>query len=336
MNALVTGGGGFLGKAIVGLLLDRGDRVRILARGRYPELAERGVETVEGDVADPAVVQRAVAGCDVVFHVAGKAGMWGPREAYWQTNVTGTRNVIAACRAQGVPRLVYTSTPSVVHGGGDIEGADESLPYPEHFEGPYPETKAIAEREVLAANSPGLATVAIRPHLIWGPGDNHLIPRLLERARAGRMVFVGSEDKLIDTIYIDNAASVHLAAADRLAPGAACAGRAYFVSQGEPWPASKISNAILAAAGLPKVTRRIPVGLAYAVGTVSEFVYRSFGIESEPPVTRFVASQMSTAHWYDISAARRDLGYEVRVGMEEGLERLRQALRDRPAPAQWP
>lgn len=323
MKALVTGGGGFLGKAIVGLLLDRGDKVRILARGDYPELAARGVETACGDIADSGVVMRAAEGCDVVFHVAARPGMWGPFEAYRLTNVVGTDNVLAACRHHGVPKLVYTSTPSVVHGGGDIEGADESLPYPDHFEGAYPETKAQAERHVLAANSPQLSTVAIRPHLIWGPGDNHLLPRLLERARSGRMMYVGRDDKLIDTIYIDNAAAAHLAASDRLGPGAACAGKAYFVSQGEPWPASRITNALLEAVGLPPVTRRIPVSVAYALAASAEASWRLLGLEGEPPVTRFVVGQMSTAHWYDISAARRDLGYEVTVSIEEGLRRLK-------------
>ncbi|MEO2167626.1 MAG: NAD-dependent epimerase/dehydratase family protein, partial [bacterium] len=254
--------------------------------------------------------------------VAGKPGMWGPYEAYRLTNLVGTDNVIAACRSHAVPKLVYTSTPSVVHAGGDIEGGDESLPYPNHFEGPYPETKAEAERHVLAANDEKLATVAIRPHLIWGPGDNHLIPRLLKRARSGRMRYIGREDKLIDTLYIDNAVDVHLAAADRLAPGAPCAGKAYFVSQGDPWPASKITNAILGAAGLPPVTKRLPVGFAYAIATLGEAIYRLLRIESEPPVTRFVVQQMSAAHWYDISAVRRDLGYEPRISIEEGLAKL--------------
>lgn len=323
MKALVTGGGGFLGKAIVGQLLERGDTVRILARGDYPKLAARGVETLRGDIADKAAVLSAVEGCDVVFHVAAKPGMWGPYQAYRLTNVVGTENVIAACQQHGVSRLIYTSTPSVVHAGGDIEGADESLPYPDHFEGAYPATKAQAERRVLAANCPTLATVAIRPHLVWGPGDNHLIPRLLERARAGRMVFVGRQDKLIDTTYIDNAAAAHVQAALRLAPGAPCAGKAYFVSQGDPWPASKITNAFLDAAGMPPVKRRIPVSVAYAIGAVAELVWRLLGLSGEPPVTRFVVRQMSTAHWYDISAARRDLGYVVGVSIEEGLAKLR-------------
>ncbi|MFT4570689.1 MAG: nucleoside-diphosphate-sugar epimerase [Hyphomicrobiaceae bacterium] len=326
VNALVTGGGGFLGKAIVEQLLERGDTVRILARGDYPELAARGVGTMRGDIADKATVLRAVEGCDVVFHVAGKPGMWGPYESYRLTNVVGTENVIAACQHHGVSRLIYTSTPSVVHAGGDIEGANESLPYPDHYEGAYPATKAVAERAVLAANCSKLATVAIRPHLVWGPGDNHLIPRLLERARAGRMVFVGTEDKLIDTTYIDNAAAAHVQAALRLAPGAPCAGKAYFISQGEPWPASKITNAFLEAAGLPPVQRRIPVAVAYAIGAVAEFVWRVFRISGEPPVTRFVVRQMSTAHWYNITAAQKDLGYVATVSIEEGLAKLRREL----------
>jgi len=323
VKALVTGGGGFLGKAIVRKLLERGDTVRSLARGDYPELAAWGVETLRGDLADREVVMRALEGCDIVFHVAGKAGMWGRYEAYRLTNLVGTDNVIAACRSHAVSRLVYTSTPSVVHAGGDIEGADESLPYAERFAGPYPETKAEAERHVLAANDDQLATVAIRPHLIWGPGDNQLIPRLLARARSGRMRYVGREDKLIDTLYVDNAADAHIAAGDRLAPGAACAGKAYFVSQGDPWPASKITNAILAAAGLPPVTRRLPLWFAYAIATLAEATYRLLRIESEPPVTRFVVQQMASAHWYNISAARRDLGYEPRISIEEGLRKLR-------------
>ena len=323
MKALVTGGGGFLGKAIVGKLLERGDSVRSLARGDYPELTALGVETMRGDLADRDVVMRALEGRDIVFHVAGKAGMGGRYEAYRLTNLVGTDNVIAACRRHAVARLVYTSTPSVVHAGGDIEGADESLPYAKRFEGPYPETKAEAERHVLAANDDQLATVAIRPHLIWGPGDNQLMPRLLARARSGRMRYVGREDKLIDTLYVDNAADAHIAAGDRLAPGAACAGKAYFVSQGDPWPASKITNALLAAAGLPPVTRRLPVWVAYAIGSLAEATYRLLRIESEPPVTRFVVQQMAAAHWYNISAARRDLGYEPRVSIEEGLAELR-------------
>jgi nucleoside-diphosphate-sugar epimerase len=323
MKALVTGGAGFLGKAIVLRLLARGDTVRSLARGHYPELEDRGVETFPGDIADPDLVDRAAADCDVVFHVAARVGAWGPRAAYRRTNVTGTENVLAACRRHAVPKLVYTSTPSVVHTGRDIEGADESLAYAQHFESAYAETKAEAERLVLSANGDGLATVALRPHLVWGPGDNHLIPRLLARARAGRVRLIGRGDKLVDATYIDNAAEAHLQAADRLAPEAACAGRAYFIAQGEPLPASELINAILAAAGLPPEHRRVPLSLAWCAGALAEIAYLLMRRQEEPPVTRFVVRQFATAHWYDLAAARRDLAYAPAVSTREGLARLR-------------
>jgi len=224
-RTLVTGGGGFLGKAIVRRLVANGDRVRTLQRGHYPELEALGVECVRGDIADAEVVDRAVAGCDHIFHVAAKVEMWGRPEPFRRVNVLGTGNVLGAMRRHGVPTLVFTSSPSVVHAGEDIEGVDESLPYPTDYEAAYPQTKAEAERMVLAANSPDLATTALRPHLIWGPEDTNLVARIVERARAGQLRLVGDGSKLVDTIYIDNAVDAHLLAAAQLAPGAACAGR---------------------------------------------------------------------------------------------------------------
>jgi nucleoside-diphosphate-sugar epimerase len=331
LSALVTGGGGFLGGAIVRRLVERGDRVRSLARGDYPELKALGVETMQGDIADPAAVARAVAGCDVVFHVAAKAGVWGPLEEYRRANVEGTRQVVAACRATGVRRLVYTSSPSVVFDGTDMEGVDESAPYPAHFEAPYPATKAEAEQLVRAANGPELATVALRPHLIWGPGDNHLVPRLVARARAGRLRKIGRTPKRIDATYIDNAAEAHILAADRLEPGAAIAGRVYFIAQGEPVPLWELVNAILAAAGLPPVTRTVSLPLATAAAQLMESTYRVLGLMSEPPLTRFVVRELATAHWFDLTAARRDLGYAPRVSTAEGLARLAANFRETAA-----
>jgi nucleoside-diphosphate-sugar epimerase len=323
MKALVTGGAGFLGGAIVRRLRARGDAVRHFSRGRHSELDTLGVEPVRGDVADAKAVCEAAAGCEVVFHVAARVGGWGPRAEYHRTNVVGTANVIEACRRVGVGRLVYTSTPSVVHTGSDIEGADERLPYATHFDAPYPETKAEAERLVLAANDATLATVALRPHLVWGPGDRQLIPRLLDRARAGRLWLVGGGETLVDATYIDNAVEAHLLAADRLAPGASCAGLAYFIGQGEPAPARELVNGVLAAAGLPPVSRRMPARVAWLAGALCELAYRLLGRKDEPPITRFAATQLATAHWYDLGAARRDLGYVPRVTTAEGLERLR-------------
>jgi nucleoside-diphosphate-sugar epimerase len=326
MNALVTGGGGFLGSAIVRRLVARGDRVRSLSRRHYPELETLGVVQYQGDVADPGVVDQAAAGCDVVFHTAAKAGIWGPRDEYQTVNVEGTLRVLAACRRHGIARLVYTSSPSVVFNGQDMEGVDETVPYPAHFEAHYPRTKAEAERLVRDANGPTLATVALRPHLIWGPGDNHLVPRLIARARAGRLRRLGKRSPLIDSIYIDNAADAHLQAADHLAPGATPAGRAYFLSQGEPVPLWDLVNRILDAAGLPPVTRRVPAWLAYTAGWVLEGIYGLCRRQDEPPMTRFLARELSTAHWFDIGAARRDLGYEPAVSIDEGLRRLKKSL----------
>ncbi len=327
MHALVTGGGGFLGKAIVTRLLARGDRVSSFARGDYPELRAMGVNVVQGDLGDAEVVKRAAVGCDIVFHVAAKAGIWGPYEDYYRANVVGTENVVAACRANGIARLVYTSTPSVVFDGKDQEGIDESAPYPEHFHTAYPQTKAIAERLVLQANDSQLATVALRPHLIWGPGDNHLVPRILARARAGMLRRIGWRENRVDCVYIDNAADAHLLAADRLSPGSAIAGKAYFISQGDPWPLWDLVNAILKTADLPPVTRTVPASVAYGVGWLMEMTYRTMGWTTEPRMTRFLAKELSTSHWFNIAAARRDLGYEPTVSIEEGLRRLGVALR---------
>jgi nucleoside-diphosphate-sugar epimerase len=328
LRALVTGGGGFLGGAIVRRLVERGDAVRSLARGDYPALREIGVETVRGDLVDADCVRRAVEGCDVVFHVAAKAGVWGPFKEYYRANVTGTRHVIDACRAAGVGRLVYTSSPSVVFDGRDVEGADESAPYPTRFEAPYPATKAEAERHVLSAAGPELATVALRPHLIWGPTDNHLVPRILARARAGRLRRIGRANKRIDATYVDNAADAHLLAADHLFPGSPISGRAYFIAQGEPIPLWDLVNKILQAGGLPPVKRSVPLPLARAAATLFEAAYRAAGSSTEPPLTRFVVRELAAAHWFNLDAARRDLGYNPRVSTDEGLARLAAWLRD--------
>jgi nucleoside-diphosphate-sugar epimerase len=326
MIALVTGGGGFLGGAIVRRLCARGDSVRSLARGDYPELSDIGVEAVRGDLTDPRALKRAVAGCDVVFHVAAKAGIWGLPAEFERTNVEGTRCVVDACRAHGVRRLVFTSSPSVVFDGHDMEGVDESVPYPSHYEAQYPATKARAEQLVLGASGSELATVALRPHLIWGPGDPHLVPRIIARGKAGRLRRIGQGNPLVDSTYIDNAASAHVLAADRLCPGATIAGRAYFLSQGEPWRLWDLVNAILRAACVPPVTRSIPRMVALAAGSFLELSYGALRIAREPAMTRFLARELSTAHWFDIGAARRDLAYEPVITMEEGLRRLEEWL----------
>jgi nucleoside-diphosphate-sugar epimerase len=323
MRALVTGGGGFLGGAIVRRLVGLGWSVRTLQRGHYSKLDKLGVEQVHGDIADADMVAAAVNGVELVFHVAAKVEPWGAYPPFHRTNVCGTENILAAMRRHRVSKLVFTSTPSVIHSGSDLAGVDESVPYPQKFEAAYPQSKAMAEMAVLASNDVELATVALRPRLIWGPEDTNLVPQLVARARAGKLRFVGDGSKLVDSVYIDNAVDAHILAAERLSPGAPCTGRPYFISNGEPWPMKKFVNGILDAAGLPPEEHTVPLTVALAAGAVLETLHKVFPTQSGPRMNRFIARNFATAHWFDISAARRDLGYEPRVSMEEGLRRLK-------------
>jgi nucleoside-diphosphate-sugar epimerase len=326
---LVTGGSGFLGGAVVRRLVARGEVVRSLQRQDSPALRELGVDLVRADLADRDAVLRAASGCAAVIHIAAKTGVWGPGEEYYRANVLGTRNILDACGENGIRRLVYTSTPSVIHAGGDIEGVDESAPLATHFEIAYPATKAEAERLVLAANGPELGTVALRPHLIWGPDDPQLTARILARGKAGRLRLVGKGLKWIDSVYIDNAVDAHLLALDRVAPGAPCAGKAYFITQGEPMAQRDLINGILNAGGLPPCKKSISPKAAYAIGFIMEMIWRVLNRQDEPLMTRFIAKQLATAHWYDISAARRDLGYEPAISVAQGLQILEKSLKAR-------
>ena len=245
MKVLVTGGGGFLGQAICKQLVAQGHAVRSMNRRHHPELQAIGVEQRSGDVASLDLVIEAASGVEAVIHCAGRVGAWGRVEDYYETNVRGTDNVLAACELNEIDRLVLTSSPSVVHGGGDLEGVDESAPYATHFSSPYAQTKALAEQHVLAANGPQLATVALRPHFIWGPGDPNLVPRILRRARRGQLRLIGDAPKRIDTVYVDNAADAHVLALDKLAIGSPIAGKVYFISQGEPVTHAALINSWL-------------------------------------------------------------------------------------------
>ena len=328
-RVLVTGAGGFLGKAICERLITAGIEVIGLARGAYPALTQMGVKMIAGDISDAQTVNNAVKGCDAVFHVASKAGVWGDRQSYYRPNVDGCSNVINACISNNVPKLIYTSTPSVTFAGSDESGIDESQPYAASYLNYYGESKAKAEQLVVAANGKALAskrhlsTVSLRPHLIWGPNDPHLVPRVIERAKAKRLKLLGSEDKLVDTIYVDNAAYAHILAALALFDDKpSCAGKCYFLSNDEPITMAAMLNKILASAQLPPVTKRVPAGLAYGVGVLLETVYGLLGKQQEPIMTRFVAKQLSTSHYFDISAAKRDLNYQPLVSIDEGMLRL--------------
>jgi len=323
VNALVTGAGGFLGRYIVEQLVAAGHTARGLARRRYPALAELGVETVQADIRDKRAVAAACMGIDTVFHTAAVAGIWGPWEHYHGINTVGTQNVIDACRDRGVRRLIYTSSPSVTFDGADQCGVDETAPYATRWLCHYPHTKALAEQAVLAANGTGrLLTCALRPHLIWGPRDQHLIPRLIARAKKGPLRRVGDGGNLIDVVYVENAAAAHLQAAAALAEDSPVAGRAYFISQGEPVNCWRWINEILALAGLPAVSKSISAQSAWRIGAVLETAYRLLGLRREPRMTRFLAAQLSRSHYFDISRARNDFGYQPAISLAEGMRRL--------------
>lgn len=326
MKVLVTGGGGFLGRYIVKKLLERDYDVTILGRTPQLDLKEQGVSVLQGDISDEAAVQKACKGQDAVFHVAARAGVWGSWDDFFRPNVMGARNILAACRANGIKRLVHTSTPSVVFSGQSFENADESLPHGRDWLCHYAHTKAIAEQEVLEAHDPeGLRTVALRPHLIWGVGDPHLIPRVLERAH--RLRIVGAGDNLVDITHVENAAAAHLNAFDALETGHT-GGKAYFISQGEPVRLWDWINDLLIRLGRPPVTRKISLRSAYNIGAILEFVYKTLRLKSEPPMTRFVAVELGKSHYFNISAARRDLGYTPEITTEAGLDALVRHIKD--------
>jgi nucleoside-diphosphate-sugar epimerase len=328
LHALVTGAGGFLGRYIVEQLAARGDRIRTLARGRYPALEALGVEATQGDIRDAAAVERACEEVDVVFHVAAVAGIWGPWKQFHDVNTLGTANVIAACRKHRVGRLVYTSSPSVTFAGRDQRGVDELAPYPTRWLAHYPHSKALAEQLVLAANTAELLTCALRPHLIWGPRDQHLIPRLIERAQSGQLRQVGDGTNQIDAVYVDNAATAHLLAADALWPDSPVAGRPYFITNGEPVNCWQWINQLLGLVELPPVERPISYPAAYAAGAALEAAAALLGRTGEPRMTRFLAAQLAKSHYFDITAARRDFGYEPKISMAEGMQRLAKWLRE--------
>lgn len=330
MNALVTGASGFLGLAITRQLVAQGHHVRALCRRRDPRFDALGVETIEADLRDRRAVVGACRFIDVVFHVAGVAGIWGTWQHFYQTNTRGTEHVVEGCRAHRVRRLVYTSSPSVVFDGKPQEGIDETAPYPRRWLCHYPHSKALAEQHVLSSHGrEGLLACALRPHLIWGPGDRHLVPTLLERARQGQLRRVGDGTNRIDMVYIDNAAAAHLQAADALSDTSCVGGRVYFISQGEPVCCWAWINEILALAGLPAVTRSVSLAVAWKVGALLETVHTALRLRREPRMTRFLAAQLGTSHYFDIRRARHDFGYHPHVSTAEGMQRLGAALHEK-------
>ncbi|MDG1500034.1 MAG: NAD-dependent epimerase/dehydratase family protein [Planctomycetota bacterium] len=331
MKALVTGGGGFLGGAIVEMLLARGDEVVSVSRGSYPKLQAKGVACYQVDLGDElasrSVLAKALEGCDAVFHVAAKAGIWGKYGTYHAANVDATRNIVEAALRAGVERFVHTSSPSVCFDAEDEIDAKNDVPYAEDFLCAYPETKAIAEKLALAANGNAMAVCALRPHLIFGPGDPHLLPRLIQRAQSGRLRQVGNGANEVTMTYVDNAAHAHILAADKLAPGAAHAGKAYFIGQEESVNLWGWLNSVLKELQIPKIEKSISASKAMTAGRIAEFLWKWCFLPGEPPMTRFIAAQLSTWHTFSMAPARADFGYREVVPMDVATERAIDSLR---------
>ncbi len=327
MRALVTGGGGFVGGKLARALRARGDDVIAYQRGSYPELEQAGVRCVKGDITDEHHLQAISRDVDVIFHVAAKVGGAGDAKEFERINVRGTENVIEACVKNGVNRLVFCSSPSVVDEQAGFAALDERAPYAAEYLADYPRTKAMAERLVLEANGRETAglplrTCALRPHLVFGPGDTGSLPRVIERAKKGRLRIVGDGKNRVDLTYVDNVVQAHLLAADALAKrDSPAAGKAYFITNGEPVVLWDWVNEILVELGLPAVKRKIPRGVARVVGKALDVAWSSFGLSGEPPVTEWAAKMMATSHTYRIDAAARDLGYAPSVSMAEGRRR---------------
>ncbi|MDI1320608.1 MAG: NAD-dependent epimerase/dehydratase family protein [bacterium] len=324
----ITGASGFIGGKLAERLLAAGRKVRVLARRPLPALEKLGAEIMLGDLENITALRRGCAGATTVFHVAGRVGVWGPPAEFFRINGTGTFNVVFACREAGVRRLVYTSSPSVVYNGKDLAGVNESAPLCTVAPCAYPTSKAAAEKIVAGANGPALTTVSLRPHLVWGPGDKNVVPRVLALAKEGRLKIIGSGQNKVDVTHITNVVDAHLLAES--APANTAGGKAYFITNGEPVVLWDWINQLLRGIGAPEITKHVSLHTAYAAGGVLEALWSVLPLKGEPPMTRFVAKEMATDHWFDISAARRDLGYAPRVTMATGtaelIEHLKSAL----------
>ncbi len=328
MKVLVTGGGGFMGMALIKRLIAEGHKVTSFSRREYPLHWALGISSIQADIRDPEAIEKACKDKDVVYHLAAKVGIWGDYKDYESTNVNGTFNVIKACRKQGVGRIVFTSSSSVIFdGSADLEGVDESYPYPDNHGSYYTSTKAMAERLIIEANSKELKTISLRPHLVWGPYDAHLVPGILKRAGSGKLRRIGDQEHFIDTTYIDNMTDALLLAADALESNPEAAGKILFITNGEPARVWDFVNSIIQIAGHPPVQKKIPEKMAMFAAGVSEWFHRAFKIKSEPFMTRFAIKELCTNHWFDISKAKEILGYTPRVSYAEGFKYLKDYLK---------
>ncbi|WP_127127103.1 NAD(P)-dependent oxidoreductase [Georgenia sp. SYP-B2076] len=316
MKVLVTGASGMLGREVAVALLARGDEVTTLQR-RPSALA--GARDVRGAVDDPGVVAEATRGQDAVVHLAAKVSFAGALAEFERTNVDGTRLLVDAAREAGARRFVFVSSPSVAHTGTSIVGEAAGVAQPARARGNYARTKAAAELLALGADALGFAVLAVRPHIVWGPGDTQLVQRVVERSAAGRLPNLDAGAALIDTTYIDNAVSAIVAGLDRAEQAH---GEAFVVTNGEPRPVAELLAAMCHAGGVPAPRWAVPGAVARAAGAVVEKVWAVRPGRDEPPMTRFLAEQLSTAHWFDLRRTREALGWEPTVSLDEGFTRL--------------
>jgi len=322
MKVLVTGGGGFIGSALVHELVKSGYQVTSFSRNDYPALRRMGVDVRRGDLSDTESVSKACEGMDIVFHVAAKAGVTGSYSDYYRTNIEGTRNIINACKLNKIKYLIYTSSASVVFDGKNIEGADESLPYPVKPVSYYTATKAFAEQLVLQANSPFLRTLSLRPHIVYGPGDNHLFPRIISRVKTGKLRRIGNGKNIVDISYIDNVVSAHINAAEAVISKPEVTGQAYFITNGEPVLLWGFLNIMIGMSGYEPILKSVPAQPAYILAGMAEVFYKIFFRSREPVLTRFIVKELTGSHWFDISRARRLLNYNPEISNYEGLKKM--------------
>ncbi len=324
MKVLVTGGGGTIGKSVINGLINRNYTITSLSRNSYPELEKFGIKQELVDIRDYDKVRMALEGQDAVFHVAAKVGLWGRYDDFHSTNVMGTNNIIKACIANEIRYLIYTSSASVVFDGSDINNGTERLPYPEKPVSYYTGTKALAEQLILRANSSALKTISLRPHLVWGPGDNHIIPGILKRAKAGTLRQIGVNESYIDTTHIDNLCDAQLCALDSLRNNIRADGQAYFITNDEPIKVWDFINSILKAHAMPPIQKKISVNSALTISWILEKLHKIFIPGKEPALTRFAVNEACTSHWFNISKAKKLLSYEPKVSIKQGLNDLSQ------------
>ena len=323
MKVLVTGTGSLLLGGIASELVRRGDDVVCLQRRSSAFVGHQNAHQVLADICDADAVAQAAQGCDAIIHGAARVGIVGSQKEFFDTNVTGTKNILQAAEQHSISRLVFVSTPSVAHTGDSLIGAPAGEAEIGRSRSYYAESKAIAERTVLNARNEHLAVVAIRPHLVWGPGDTQLVGRIVERAASGHLAVIGTGNALVDSTYIDNAISAHIAALDALHIGSACDGKAYVISNGEPRTVNELMRSMCGAAGIPFEPRHVSLAMGIRLGSVIERLWPLMK-SSEPPLTRFVAEQLGTAHWFDQREVQQDLGWTPQVSLDEGFQRLTQ------------